>query len=292
MPVSVQKQVLQSSADLNVDPGTHSCSGASAAVSRLVLVLKQNFCVQAAIPVAVQKQSLHPSALLKLVPGSHSFFGGAGWATWRLGFVRNSLAERLSRGGQALRVQNHPMPLAAHLHRLQSSIFTSFGVHTCPLVCTSSSSFSAAAAALASGCKLSLTSSTIGCAFGSSPCTSGTQNFLVQDITLPSAPQRHVLQSSLNVLPGSHCLPASKDSAPATSTAAINSNDLMVPLQLLQIVLLASGHLLTYPNETPPRRFAIHRPCFTVALGKLSTTDKIAHRENASAARFRVPLVY
>lgn len=138
--------------------------------------------------------------------------------------------ERLSRGGQVLRVQNHPMPLAAHLQRLQSSIFTSLGVHTWPLVCTSSSSFSAPSA---SGCALpTLTASTAGCAFGSSPCSSGTQNFLVQDIILPSVEQRHVLQSSLNVLPGSHCWPASKASAPVTSTAAINSNDLIASLLL------------------------------------------------------------
>lgn len=138
------------------------------------------------------------------------------------------------------------MPLAAHLQRLQSSIFTSLGVHTWPLVCTSSSSFSAPSA---SGCA-TLTASTAGCAFGSSPCSSGTQNFLVQDIILPSVEQRHVLQSSLNVLPGSHCWPASKASAPVTSTAAINSNDLIASLLLRDTFLCSRRSLCIHWNSS------------------------------------------
>lgn len=56
--------------------------------------------------IPVQKQLLHPS--FHLEPGTQSDSGD-----WTARFFRPF-------GGQARRVQNHPMPLAAHRHRLQS----------------------------------------------------------------------------------------------------------------------------------------------------------------------------
>lgn len=119
-------------------------------------------------------------------------------------------------------MQNHPIPLAAHLQRLQSSCLVSFGVQTCPLVCTCSSSpFVATNASSTAG-----SCNTAGA--GSSLWNdSGTQNFLVHDISLPSAEQRHLLHSTMKLLPGSHTWPPSNASAPTTSTVVISSNDLI-----------------------------------------------------------------
>lgn len=122
--MSLQKHELQSC--FHVVPGVQFCSAGKVLFAlKFSAAPKQNIKVQTGIPVStkaywkicakmrsgnsikpVQKQLLHPS--FHRSPAAQLVLGD--WtARFSCPFV-----------GHARRVQNHPMPFAAHLHRLQS----------------------------------------------------------------------------------------------------------------------------------------------------------------------------
>lgn len=149
--------------------------------------------VQAARPSSSQWQVLHPSSAINVV----------------LGVQLAPETARFSRCGHVLLVQNQPIPLFAHRQRLQSCILISLGVQTCPLVWRCTSSFSS----VDDNESPFWTCSVRTCA--SSESSFGGHILRVQAFW-PSLLQRHLLQSSMNVVPGTHF---SSHSAPTTNVA-------------------------------------------------------------------------